>query len=911
MADYGLTTVNKKFGSGSFFSPYGSTTAKSLAIEPTAGNFSIAAGQDFIISVWVNYDDPLTTSTRSDKQYNPVIQYGFGATNGAQFWGLGWESRQLNPNLPTRTPAAYFQFNTKLGVNPPVSNIIQANYTGSNSAQITPNGWSNWLVQRTSGVITFTFTNSLGTPVVSTVSNNQEIAPFTDSRYNTLYVGATNPVSGTSGAYIDELFFARGVSSVAQRNAVTGAINDGLLTSTAFLYQFDGNYYDDETGTKEFSAALASTTAVAAELTYVPSTKQFSAGLTSAFTTTASAAGPVLAQAALTTTSTITASAVRTRIAASALATTSTITANVIKLKFATANLTAFNTQVTVGTETRTTSRPYTLYTISGSAGNTKVPVAASDISTSRFKYGTGSLTVPGYVGGLGGTYAAVNPGSTTSNFAIGASTDFYISFWSFMTTTLTSPGVGVYIPIFQVAGLNIGYYSNVLDPFLRNTGGDFSPIFSTGNITANTWHQWEAYRIGSTITFKFNGVEAGTRTYSGATATGSTSESRIAANSQIIIGADGTQRSFNFDEVFFAIGANSVQYTQASGEIRDGSLATTQVLYHFNGNAIDDITGIQTTTAALSSTSTLAALGSEISSGAANLTTTANITASINRVRSTVSSQTSSFSAAITAGVIRQGASSISSNSSIAVESTRIKFAQAALASAATQTANTVKTTQTGSNLTAFVTTLTVNTRKLVGIASMFADTAITANAMVVRTVESNLENTVILTANAVRTVGVSANLTTNSSSSLQAIAVKRISANLTSSSTQSTRADRFARFAAGLTTSATLVARPVQEVKSSISVSATLAVTAGVRRGTARANLSTQVLWSYIYDKTIPLNQALDLWIIPADTRLYVVPESRANWIIESDSRTYIIEPDIREYQIPPGNTEFTIEG
>ena len=905
MADYGLTTANKKFGSGSFFSPYGSTTAKSLAIEPTSGNFSIAAGQDFIISVWVNYDDPLTTSTLSDKRYNPVVQYGFGATNGAQFWGLGWESRQLNPNISTQTPSAYFQFNTKLGVNPPISNRIQTSFTGSNQSTLGPVGWSNWLIQRSSGVITFTFTNGNGVANVTTVTNNQEIAPFTDSRFNTLYVGATNPVSGTSGAYIDELFFARGVSTVQNRNSVTGAIRDGLLTSTAFLYQFDGNYYDDESGTKDFAAALTSTIATAAELTYVPGTKQFAAALTSGFTTTASGAGPVAAQAALTVTTTVTTNTAVTKLAGSQLTTTSTATVVALKLKLAQANLTAFNSQVTAVTETRKTSRPYTLYMISGSAGNTQVPADAGDISTTRFKYGTGSLTVPGFVPGIGGSYAIVNPGSTTSNFAIGANTDFYISFWTLTTTTIASPGVGVYLPIFQVAGLQLGYFSNGIDPFFRSVRGDFTPMISTANIPANTWHQWEAFRTGDTFVFRFNGSVVGNRTYSGATA------SNTSQNSEIDIGAFGTARIFNFDEVFVAIGANSVQTTRPSGEIGDGSLATTQVLYHFNGDAVDDITGTQTAQAALASTSTVSVTASEIARGTANLTSSSAVTAAAIRVRPAGSALVVTASITSTVGVIKESSAAIVTTTAVTADAIRLRAASSTQNTNSTAEINAVKTAQAQANITAATSTITVTARRLAATASMFADSQLTAQAEVVRTAATNITCAVQVTATASKTARAAITLAVTSSLAVQAITVKQAQVSLTTTSQQTAQADRFARVSAAVTATATLVARPVQEVKSTMAFQANLTVATQVLRGTARANLSTRVMWSYIYDKTLPFNQAQDLWIVPADTRLYVVPASSANWIIEADQRTYIIEPDLREYKITPAATEFTIEG
>jgi Concanavalin A-like lectin/glucanases superfamily len=259
---YGLSTTDKKYGTGSFYTPNNSTRTKSLLITPTSGDFSIDTNQDFIISVWVNYGS-INVSTLGASY--PIIQYG--GLNG-QFWGLGVYIQ----NIGGYNPTPYFQYGTTK---------ITATFNGSNGDTISPSGWSNWLVQRTNGVITFT--NDTNTKNITTANFTGSIGKNQATGAG-LYVGATNPGATTGinpGAYVDELFFARGTSTVERRNPTTGAINDGTLATTVFLYQFDGNYYDDETGTQLFSAAISDTSSsMSATLSKVLSLKTAQAAIT-------------------------------------------------------------------------------------------------------------------------------------------------------------------------------------------------------------------------------------------------------------------------------------------------------------------------------------------------------------------------------------------------------------------------------------------------------------------------------------------------------------------------------------------------------------------------------------------------------------------------------------------------------
>jgi len=270
MANYGLSSAQYKYGTGSFYSPYASTSrSKALLITPSTGDFKIASGQDFIISLWVQYGDTYVGTANATY---PLITFGSGGFDDG--WSIGY---RVGPNLGFGA-LPYFRYN---------GNTINTVFNGTNGDQISPteNGWSHIVAKRASGVITLTFTNTSAVPVVSTANYSGAIGATATGG---AYVGASNPViaGGNNGAYIDELFFARGVSTVQRTNPTLGSINDGSLSTTVFLYQFDGNYYDDETGVQEFSSAISSASTISASLTPILSLKTATASLNSAFTLT-------------------------------------------------------------------------------------------------------------------------------------------------------------------------------------------------------------------------------------------------------------------------------------------------------------------------------------------------------------------------------------------------------------------------------------------------------------------------------------------------------------------------------------------------------------------------------------------------------------------------------------------------
>lgn len=311
---YGLVTTNQKYGSGSFYAPFNTSRSKALRIDPVgSGDFSIAAGQDFYISVWIKYGT-VNVSSRGSKY--PIIKYG-NQTNYNAGWELGLVIKQVGDGY---SGLPYFRFipDDTTGI----SVELTTYFNGSNGNLIQPTGgFDHWEVSRTNGVISFRF-NGVNSTNTSTTYNgrigtgiNQYAVVNNVPDYKGIFVGSEQPyvINQDNGAYIDELFFARGVNSVQSTN-IDSSINDGKLSTTAFLYNFNGTYQDTTgatqvlsttnlTSTSTVTIAARKTTPTATSLqsrfvlqatSYVaPRIRSFSAALVSTTTVTAAGIKPV------------------------------------------------------------------------------------------------------------------------------------------------------------------------------------------------------------------------------------------------------------------------------------------------------------------------------------------------------------------------------------------------------------------------------------------------------------------------------------------------------------------------------------------------------------------------------------------------------------------------------------------
>lgn len=267
---YGLVTDTKKYGTGSFYAPFNTSRTKALRIDPglVGGDFEIRDGQDFYISVWIKYG---TVNVSTPGVRYPIIKYGDQISS---FPHTGWEIGIQTMGGQSYYAIPYFRFTTldNTGV------LLASAFDGTNGNLISPtSNFDHYEVIRSNGVITFkfngfstsqstyTYTGPIAYPLQELINNGN-----LDSSYRGLYVGSEQPyVNGQdNGAYIDELFMARGVSSVQKYDEQDGSINDGALSTTTFLYKFNGNYLDTQTSNVYASANLQSSISFRVDAVY-------------------------------------------------------------------------------------------------------------------------------------------------------------------------------------------------------------------------------------------------------------------------------------------------------------------------------------------------------------------------------------------------------------------------------------------------------------------------------------------------------------------------------------------------------------------------------------------------------------------------------------------------------------------
>jgi len=357
MPNYGLVTDIKKYGIGSLRTPFDTSQAKALRIDPQgATTFWMSAGQDFYLSAWIRYGT-VNVATLGAKY--PIIRYGGASTDfGAPF---GWEIGIRTINIGGNTAVPYFAYNNQ---------IINTTFDGTNGNQISPSStaFDHYEVYRSNNVITFKFTNSSNIANITTANYSLNIGQLAADYYtNAIFVGSQQPfvVNQDNGAYIDELFFAKGTSQVINYNQ-DSTIADGTEPTTIFLLHFDNSLEDTTTGLKNYSAQLASSfasqqtakktvSAIASITSSSNSTvsatkvKQFNAVLT---TTTQILAGVNVSKSTLITISsnfTQVATVLATRIVNSALDAQITVSTAANRIRGASIALQAFNTQLTIG----------------------------------------------------------------------------------------------------------------------------------------------------------------------------------------------------------------------------------------------------------------------------------------------------------------------------------------------------------------------------------------------------------------------------------------------------------------------------------------------------------------------------------------------------------------------------------
>ena len=243
-ANAGLTTAEKRYGTGSYFAT-GNVGSPTLGLfVPTQGNQNIQANQDFYLSAWIfggaQFVQPNLTQVSS-------------LTGGPWNFGIIWNT------IGTSRPQ-FGYLDSALGQ----YRYMTVDQGAQGALSVNSNGWCRYEAFRIGSTLTFRFSSA------STWQGNTGIVPVSTTRTYSGAIDSTGTnneldnqyiyfqnTNSSQTSYLDDFFFAKGRGSV-QSTINNGQIDDGALETTEWLFRFDQNYQDTTTGTVQFASQLTS-----------------------------------------------------------------------------------------------------------------------------------------------------------------------------------------------------------------------------------------------------------------------------------------------------------------------------------------------------------------------------------------------------------------------------------------------------------------------------------------------------------------------------------------------------------------------------------------------------------------------------------------------------------------------------
>jgi len=703
---YGLVTDFAKFGTGSLYAPYNTSLTKRFRINPATGNnFSIASGEDFYISVWIKYGSLNVGALNT--QY-PIIKYGDTGTG----WEIGYRVQRVGDG---NNPSPYFQFN---------GTRLTTTFNGSNGGAISPsNNFDHYEIYRQNGVIHFNFTNypNGSTTAWTTATYTGAIAANLSAATvaNGITLGSTQPVitsaGAVNGAWIDQLYFARGISSPI--TLLDGVIRDGDNPNTVFLYNFNGNYLDDTSGIKQGSANLTATTSLTGvDVIYEGTT----APLQSRFTVNATATrvGSNLPMVATTLQSrfTITKAYGGERQRAQASLTASlTASATALKRRQLTANLAAtFRTQTTAS---RYYPRPWSNWT-----STTNVSAYPGLANWTRLEVSNLLLTSYSGTGSVNHTLFSFGGQSVVRNYQTGPTRNFITIAGVQLDISGITPtgGQPVVMKLVAVRGqavqLTIGastYTFGIWDHNPVTQGTIFTNLTAIGGLALATNNYANELLVTKATYNSSQLLSSNPHEFSDQTG--------ILLNYHTISGPDDTGINAQFDSqrlsASTSLQADGQRVTLARATLAVNSALTAKANYFVRSNR-----------GALQVTSTQTAKPLRIKKLASGLQVTSSITSSGRRIFVPPASLSSTTAIATTAKRTASAQANLQVLASELTLDTAVKRARASLSSQAVLTSTPIKDTGSFANLSAS-STMTTRARAIKPVALTLSDTT-TQNA-------------------------------------------------------------------------------------------------------------------------------------------------------------------------------------
>lgn len=339
----------------------------------------------------------------------------------------------------------------------------------------------------------------------------------------------------------------------------------------------------------------------------------------------------------------------------------------------------------------------------------------------------------------------------------------------------------------------------------IRKQNGSYITITATtaqvGNLT-EIQNNFTLQRVGNQFNFYFSNFLVGSATYNG---------KLYSDISQITLynpegnstPAEGHPR---FDLVTFRV--------NDTGPVTNPANTDTAVLYHQFEQTLDDylLDFTLSGAAALSTTASLTASAGETSSFQADLTTTATITADVDRIVNNGATLATAFAATATADKIQQGASDIASAFAATATATKIQQGASDIVSAFSQTAivNLTAGANAAPSVDASITAQALNIKQLQSDLDAFVSTLVAAGR--IGDFFIDIEPRATLSVDVIRTASGAASLSTTATITASADRIRSSASNLDATATTTVNGDLVAGSIVDLSTTATLAATGIR---------------------------------------------------------------------------------------------------
>jgi hypothetical protein len=507
----------------------------------------------------------------------------------------------------------------------------------------------------------------------------------------------------------------------------------------------------------------------------------------------------------ITATATLSSAPVKSLVSSATLASTVTFTCVAFNVQFGTA---AF-----VSTTTLTTSRYF------GSHRPTNIVEGTPVYDSGEKKFGTHSLSGSSEI--RNGLFSSSAPSYRPQPPQVNQ--DWVVEAWIYKSSLTAGTNIGgnVWIQL----GVSSG---NALFVTLKSSNYTNRVLINVGTgitLTTNAWNHIAIVKNSSRISVYRNGTRIGTSTtlptsyfYASPDTFGNAYFGFVAS--------EPTANRNRLDEFSIHVGT-TLGYDPANSSIsvpteaRVNDPVYTRLLHHFDNNGLDDISVVADATAALSTTASITAIGTNVK-GAASAALTSTVTVSAN------------------AGKLQTAAAALNAAVTQSTDAVKTVRTILALSSSVAVSATAYRIKEFASNQNALFTPNIICQAQLAGVALL--ETQFTQSTSAVKTARTTTTITAVATVSLSVTVtaGLAADLTSVSTVTATAYRIQTFASALASASTLACEFTAFNNVTAALSTAVTVTANIDHLVGYASSMSSAVTMTSDLRR--VRLTSSTQ---------------------------------------------------------------------